>query len=66
MVTLTIGKKNASHKVKIEVNSEQFERLASSLGFFGTDFLNSLQRAEHEIAHGKLKHLRSLRDLRHS
>lgn len=64
MATLTIGKKNTSHKVKIEINSEQFERLASSLGFFSTNFLNSLERAEHEVARGKTKHLHSLRDLR--
>ncbi|MEK9166423.1 MAG: hypothetical protein AAB846_01685 [Patescibacteria group bacterium] len=64
MATLTIEQKPSSRKIKVEIDREQFERLASSSGLFNKAFLESLERAEKEVARGKIKHLRSLRDLR--
>ena len=64
MATLTVEQKPSSRKIKVEIDRGQFERLASSLGLFDEKFLESLERAEREVAQGKIKPLRSLRDLR--
>jgi len=64
MATLTIEQKPSSQKIRIEIDRVQFERLASSLGLFNKEFLESLEHAEREIAQRKTKPLRSLRDLR--
>jgi len=64
MATLTIEQKPSPQKIRIEIDRVQFERLASSLGLFKKGFLESLERAEREMARGKTRPLRSLRDLR--
>lgn len=51
-------------KIRIEIDAAQFERLVASLGLFNNEFLQSLNRAEREVAHGRIKKLRSLKDLR--
>ncbi|MBI2053452.1 MAG: hypothetical protein HYT41_01775 [Candidatus Sungbacteria bacterium] len=51
-------------KVRVELDAERFERLAAGLGFFTSDFVASVDRAEKEIAEGKTKRLRNLKDLR--
>lgn len=51
-------------KVRVELDAEQFERLAAGLGFFNPEFVASIDRAEQEIAERKIKRLRSLKDLR--
>ena len=66
--TLTIKPSTHTHrgqkKISIEIDAAQFERMAANFGFFNTDFLESIGRAEREVAHGDIKRLRSLRDLR--
>lgn len=62
--TLTISPPSSSKKLRIEIDVEQWERIASSLGLFRKEFLESLDRAEREIAQGKGRRLKSLRDLR--
>ncbi|MDO8626264.1 MAG: hypothetical protein Q7K39_02265 [Candidatus Magasanikbacteria bacterium] len=61
---LTITKSHASAKISVAIDRHGFERLADSLGLFRTEFLNSLDHAEADIANGKTKKLRSLKDLR--
>lgn len=51
-------------KIRIEIDAAQFERLAANLGLFNREFLQSLDRAEREVAKGRVKKLRSLKDLR--
>lgn len=53
-----------SKKVLIEIDAEQFERLASNLGLFSEEFLASIDRAEQEVNKGKVRTLRNFRDLR--
>ena len=53
-----------SRKLIVELDADRFERLAAGLGLFSREFLASLERAEREIARGKARRLRSLRDLR--
>lgn len=64
MATLTILPQPTAQKIRIEVDKEQWERISASLGFFNKEFLESLERADREVAQGKAKRLRSLRDLR--
>lgn len=51
-------------KVTVQFDRNRFERLAGSLGLFSDDFLNSIARAKKDIRQGRVKKLRSLRDLR--
>jgi hypothetical protein len=64
MATITIERKPNSKRVTVEIDAERLERLAASLGLFSPDFLKSLSRSEKDIALGKTKRLRSLRELR--
>lgn len=51
-------------KIIVELDADKFERLAANFGSFNSAFLKSIERAEREIAQGKGKALKSLRDLR--
>lgn len=65
MLTLTMSPLiKRARKVRVEFDAERFERLAAGLGFFSSQFVASVDRAEKEIAEGKTKRLRSLKDLR--
>lgn len=65
VLTLTIRPiAKRKQKVRVELDAERFERLAAGLGFFTSQFVASVDRAEKEIAEGKTKRLRSLEDLR--
>ena len=67
MEPLTINIKNsrgAGHKVLIELNADKFERLAANFGFFGADFLKSLGQAENDCRAGRIRKVKSLRELR--
>lgn len=48
----------------VKMNRHSMERLADSLGLYNDDFLASITRAETDIKAGRVKKLRSLRDLR--
>lgn len=48
----------------VEIDRQSFERLVDTLGFFGRDFLESLDRADRDIKKGRVKKLRSLKSLR--
>lgn len=63
--TITIISPAAKQKkIRIEIDAAQFERLAANLGLFSREFLQSLDRAEREVTQGRVKKLRSLKDLR--
>lgn len=63
-LNLTIKKgKNKSHKM-IEFDVEEFEKLAALFGMFNPDFLKSLTRAEKDIKAGRVREIKSLKELR--
>ena len=62
-IPFTITQKT-SKKFAVEIDRHGFERLADSLGFFSKEFTASIERAEADIRAGRVKKLRSLRDLR--
>lgn len=65
--TITIEtrtKEKNSKKILIELDANQFERLAADLGLFSPEFLKSLDRAESDYKAGKIRKVRSLRTLR--
>lgn len=66
MATLTIDlkKQRGKKKLSVDIDKYQFERLMSALGLFQDGFLESLDRSEKDIKAGRVKKLRSLRDLR--
>ena len=67
MTSLTITIKpeiNHSRKILVEMDANKFERLAANLGFFSPEFLKSLNRAERDYEAGKVKKIKSLKELR--
>ncbi len=64
MATITLATKPKSKRVIVEIDADGLERLAASLGLLSQSFLDSISRAEEEIARRKTKRLRSLRGLR--
>lgn len=53
-----------TRKILLEINAEKFERLAASFGLFNPDFIASLEKAENDYKHGRVKKIKSLRELR--
>lgn len=51
-------------KILVEMDVDRFEKLAASLGLFSDGFLNSLERAEKDHRAGRLRKIKSLKDLR--
>jgi hypothetical protein len=64
MATITVERKPNSKRFVVEVDADRLERLAGSLGLHSPNFLDSISRSEKQIALGKTKRLRSLRELR--
>ena len=63
MITINTPRQR-SRNVRIELNVDQFERLAANFGFFSKEFLESLDRAESDYRNGKVRKVKSLRFLR--
>jgi len=61
--TITIKKGEASRKILVEIDADKFERLAANLGFFGRDFLKTLDRSLKDEAHGRVRKINSLKEL---
>lgn len=59
-----LGRKPKSKRTVLEIDAEKLQRLAASLGLFSSSFLESVSRSEKEIALGKTRRPRSLRELR--
>ena len=55
---------SSSKRVLIEMDFDKFERLAADLGFFSPEFLDSVEKAEKDCATGKVKKIKSLKDLK--
>lgn len=64
-LNITIKKPiNSGRKILVEMDADKFERLAANLGLFSLDFLKSLDRAERDYKLGRVKKIKSLKELR--
>ena len=67
MVSLNItikDKQNRSRRATIELDADKFEKLAGIFGLFNPDFIKSLSRAEKDCKAGKIRKIKSLKELR--
>lgn len=64
MNTIAIKTSSVGKKVIVELDANRLERLASNLGFFSTDFLKSVDRAERDYRAGRVREVGSLSELR--
>ena len=67
MASLTITIKsqiNHPKKVIVEMDAEKLEKLAAALGLFNPEFLKSLDQAERDYKAGRIKKIKSLKELR--
>jgi len=62
-LTLNIKPRKTSGKILIELDARKFEQLAANFGFFNPDFLKSLSQAEKDYTVGRVRKIKSLRDL---
>lgn len=62
-LAITIKPLFKNKKIRIEMDAEKFERFAASLGLFRSNFLRSLDKAEKDYSEGKVKKIRSFKDL---
>ncbi len=63
-LNLTIKEgRNKSHKM-VEFDVSEFEKLAALFGMFNPDFLKSLARAEKDIKAGRVREVKSLKEIR--
>ena len=56
--------KSLGQKVLIEMDAVKFERLAANLGLFNSEFLKSLNQAEKDCRAGRIRKIKSLKELR--
>jgi len=64
MNTLAIKTTSIGKKIFVELDADKLERLASNLGFYGADFLKSIDRAERDYSVGRVREVSSLSELR--
>lgn len=67
MVSLNITikeEKNRSRRATVELDADKFEKLAGIFGLFNPDFIKSLFVAEKNIRDGKVRKIKSLKELR--
>lgn len=65
MATITIvDKPNTNKKMKVEIDLNQWEKLADVFGLYNATFLKSLDSSLKESKSGKVRRVRSLRELR--
>lgn len=51
-------------KILVEFDIDRFERLAAVCGLYSREFLNSLHRAEKDHLAGRVRKIKSLKELR--
>ena len=62
MATLTVQKPN-SRTIRVDINLDQWERLADVFGFYQTGFIKTLRKSLGESRKGRVKKIKSLREL---
>lgn len=65
-MTFELQKKRVGRKrsVTLTFDANRFERLAEVFGLYNPEFLESLDRAEADIRAGRLRKIKSFKDLR--
>ena len=63
-LNLTIRPQTDTRKIMVELDADKLEKLAASLGFFSSNFLKSLNRSEKDYKLGRIRKIKSLKDLR--
>ena len=64
-LNITIKQKNKrSRKMVVEFDADKFEKMAATFGFFSTEFIKDMEESEKDYKAGRVKRLRSLKDLR--
>jgi hypothetical protein len=65
MATITLLEKpNAQKKVRVEIDLDQWERIADVFGMYNPNFIKTLDKSLMESKQGKVRKIRSLRELR--
>ena len=65
MATITILEKpNSRKKIKVEIDFNQWEKLADIFGLYSPSFLRTLNKSLQESKQGIVRKIKSLRDLR--
>ncbi len=62
-LAVKIAEQKKERTYAVEVSASKFERLAAAFGFFGKEFIGSIDRAEKDVRQGKTKKIRSFSDL---
>lgn len=63
MVTLAVIQKPSARKIKVEVNLDQWEKLADAFGFYRPEFIKTLKQSIKESRTGRVRKVESLKDL---
>jgi len=61
--TITVIKKPASRIVRVTVDLEKWEQLANIFGFYNPTFLKTLKKSIKESKQGKIRKIKSLKEL---
>ena len=64
MTTITILKKPNIEKVHVEIDINQWEKIADALGFYHPSFLKTLKQSLKESKNGRVRKINSLNDLK--
>lgn len=62
-VTLRSPSVRTSRRMVVEIDVRRLEKLADALGMYNPDFLASLSRAEADVRAGRVKKVKTLKDL---
>ena len=62
-ITIRQDKKHP-RKTVVEFDADQFEKMAAAFGFFNPEFVKDMEESEKDYRAGRVKRLRSLKDLR--
>ena len=63
-LSVKIKSKTTTKKFVVEIDADKFEKLAADFGFFNPEFLKSIDRGEADYRAGRIKKIRSLKELR--
>ena len=63
MTTLTILQKPNSRKIRVDIDLDQWEKLADIFGFYQPSFLKTLKQSLKESRNGKVRKIESLKEL---
>ena len=63
MTTLTILQKPNSRKIRVDIDLDQWEKLADIFGFYQPSFLKTLKQSLKESRNGRVRKIESLKEL---